>query len=599
MAFFLYDGAARRIPRSALGGRRRLPFPGRARTRLAPAAAFGALVAASGVATAVPAAAQAPSLRDAGLPRPGELWIELLPSVESWAKVFAGGRAGDTVAAGTRVPLHRDFAGPIAPRIFPGLDPLLMDLNAGAADLGFDPVTAEELSLGSLEFGVLQAQRRRVETGFELGILPGLSVEARAPLVQADTEARFRFEGAAATVLPGADALEDPTGLFAALEGARGDLEALVGGGELPPEDEARALELLERSGRFLDALRARVAQNRLIPLAGSAAGGQITSFYGGLGADFTDFGLMLPELGLRDQATAEQVAAFFGLPPLSGTAPGSDRRGWSLPHVEAGVRLGLLNRWSGDRTLGPLRARTAFGARARIPVGDPNAPPFNDPDAFLPTSPGDPYPALELSGYQDLGLGERWLLNLGARYGIRLSDEVTLRVHPPDRPFALAGMRTSLRRDPGDYLAFRAAPQLRLNEAVSIGADYRFQWRGADRFTVLGADPGAVDPTPLALETSGTLHRLGLLAEYRTGRAAPGRLPRPDGEDPTEDEAGAPEAAAPEHGRPAEGNGARAEPSAPWRISFLLQGAVAGSGGRMPAPQLVAVAIRAPLRVF
>lgn len=323
---------------------------------------------------------------------------------------------------------------------------------------------------------------------------------------------------------------------------------------------------LLEESGIFLEALQRRVVQNRLLPLGGTPAGLQLADRYQSFAQGFAAFALALPGLGLRGDPTDEDVAAFFSQPLLLGQAPVRVRRGWTVPEIEAGARISLLDRYSaGQPAAGPFRLRTTVGAVVRFPVGSPDELPFHDLDAFIQAPVGDAGRDVELAGYQDLALGDLILINGSVRYGLRLADDVTRRIHPPGRPFALAETIARVRRDRGDYLIVRLVPQLRLHEIISVGADYELLHLQTDSYRAT-EDAPAVDPSLLELETGGTLHRLGFSAHFRTGRATPGH------EDATA--------------------------GAPWYFTFALRGALAGSGG-IRAPQQVMAGLRAPVRIF
>ncbi len=526
------------------------------------------------------------TFRDAGIPAHGELWFELLPSVESWDHVFAESREGNTVAAGARVPLHGDLEGPIVARLFPGPEALTADLNADAADLGFQAVSAEDLSMGALDFGAVHAQVRRLEMGFELGLLNRLSLETRAPLTLTEVEAHFAFNATSVTFAPGPAAFENPAGLLGGVRQAVDELEALLASGDLSAEEEAQAMALLDAAVPFLAALDRRISEGRLLPLGGTPAGMQLAMFYGALETDFAGFGLSLPGLGLREEALPEDLASFFSGPPISGTAPSTLERGWTVPEIRAGLRLGLLDQFGAREGMGPIRLRTAIGMALHFPIGTSSEAPLGDPDVFVGVPLRGADRMLEVAAYQDVAIGDLVLLNLAGLYAVRRAEESTLRVHPPERPFALAETRTPLRRDPGDVFALRAVPQLRLNPSLSIGVEYWFQRWASDTYEPLGTDAAPFDPSLLEQDSGGNLHRLGLSVQLRTGRAEPGGA-----SDPRTD---------PEGGRTDDDAAGRSDAAgAAWQLGFTLQGALGGRGGRVPASQRVAASLRLPLRLF
>lgn len=543
------------------------PTPPARRVTLRVAAATG-LAAVVTLAAALPVAAQ---VREAALPRPGEIWLEVSPSLLDWTERFGPG--------GGRVPLSSDLEGPIADRIYPGVDPLLSDLNADAAALGFEPLEAAELDLGSLHVGVVSAQVRRIDARLEVGILERLSVEVGAPAVFTEVEPLFGFDPGTATVAPGQVALPAAGSFFGSIEAARSTLENRVQEGTLTPEEEADALALLQTSGAFLEALQRRVAQNRLIPLASSPAGMELAALYASLGEGFAGFDLTLPELDLVGELTAADLEALFEASPIGSAPPGTVENGWGVPYAEVGLRVAV---WNGLATgPGPLRHRTTVGARVRLPVQEAVGRPGG---TFLPLEIPieDARREVEVSAQEEVRLGDTFRLDAAGRYALRMSSSRTGRVVAPGRPFALALTETVIERDPGELVQIQAVPQVRLNPFLAVGLAYGFEWWGEDEVRIAASPDGLSDARALELGTGGTRHRIGLSAFLRTGLREPGAGPPPPagveeegGEEPPTDE------------------GAR------WRLAFTIQGAVAGSGIRTPASRVVSFSIRAPLQLF
>lgn len=520
-------------------------------------------------------------LQDARLPRSGEVWIELSPALLDWDERFA--------ADGSRVPLAAGFDGPILSRFFPAPEQgILADLNSGAADLGFDPLQGEELSVGELAFGTVQAQVVRALASLRVGLLDRVALELGLPIVATRVEPFFAWDTAAATVARASVALPGAESFLAGLEGARASLQSRLEEGGLAPEEEAAALALLEDSGRFLDALRTRVLEDRFLPLAGTLAGLQMLARFGSLSDGFSSFEIGLPPFELRESPGVGDLQAFFTGPPGNGRLPGVSRQSFEAGEVEAGVLVGLLDN-SADRE-SPVRLRTTVGAKLRIPLRNADAPPFADrTDPFrLPI--GDGQRDLELALYQDLWLGSRWRLGAAGRVGIQAADELRVRVHPPERPFALADAEAAVRRDLGDYAQIRVAPQYLLNDVMAIGAEYGFWRKGADEFRLLQEVPGLSDARPLEVGSAETRHRLGFGVFYRPrggaergGEAAAGDAA--PGDDPS--------------GGGTRAGQAREDERLPWRIAVVVQWALAGSGGRTPASRLLTATLRVPFRAF
>ena len=505
-----------------------------------------AVVIVTVAATALPADLEA-QVREAIQPRPGELWFEVSPSLLDWTERF--GESG-------RVPLAADLDGPIAERIYPGVEPLLDDLNADAAALGFDPLAPSDFALGSLDVGVVSAQVRRIDARLEVGVLDRLSVEVGAPAVFTEVEPLFGFDPTAATLAPGQLVVSNAGSFFGGVESARSALEDRIETGELTPEEEAEARALLQTSGAFLEAFQRRVAQNRLVPLGGSPAGMAIAARYASLGEGFAGFELTLPELELLDELAAADLEALLGAAPIGSAAPRTVENGWGVPHVDLGVRFGVLDRTTGDP--GPVRYRTTLGARVRFPLGETLG---RQGGTFLPLEIpiGRDGGAVEVTAQQALHLGETFRVDAAARYALRMASTRTGRVFAPGRPIALALTESVIERDPGNLFELKAVPQANLNPYLAIGLAYGFEGWGEDAVRIVDGSEAIEDAEALESGTAGTRHRLGLSVFLRT----------------------------------AEDLGAR------WRLAFTVQSALAGTGTRTPASRLVSFSIRAPLQLF
>lgn len=522
-------------------------------------------------------------LPDARLPRAGEVWIELSPALLNWSDRYAPG--------GGREPLEADFEGSILSRLFPAFDDaLLTDLNEGAQALGYDSLGAGDLSLGALDFGTLNVQAWRALASVRVGILDRVAIELGAPVAFTDVEPLFAWDTAAATVARAASALPGGGSFLSGMEDARATLQQRVDEGTLAPEEQAAAVSLLDDSDLFVAALRARIEEDRFLPLSGSGAGSQLLGRFGALSDGFATFEIELPSLDLQESPGVADLQALFTGEPLFGPLPGTRKSSVDVGEVEAGVVVGLVDT-ARDRDR-RLRLRTAVGAKLRIPIKDADAPPFRDrTDPFrLPI--GDGQRDVELSAHQDLWLGSRLRLAAAGRVGIQMADRLIVRVHPPDRPFARPETEAAVRRDLGDYLQLRLAPQFILAEVMSVGLEYGYWRKGADTYRLLEEVPEIPDAGPLEVETRETRHRLGIGVFYR-----PGAAERRRGAERLPAGAERPDAGRPDAGRP------DAEPeesgALPWRLGLVFQWAVAGSGGRTPASQLLTATFRLPFRPF
>ena len=384
--------------------------------------------------------------RDARIPQAGSLWIEISPEFYNWNEQFAEGSSG--VSDGSREPLFSDYDGSVAARLFPGLDPMLAVVNQDAAALGFTPVTASELDLGNLDFGSIDVFVRRIPLAFQFGIGGFAAIEVLAPLVKTEVETGFVFDSTTASVLRAETALADAAGFFSELDAAQAQLQALVDGGTLSPEDQATAAQLLSDSEAFQGALNSRISGQQYLFTSGSAAGQQMTGYYGGFETGFQTFGITLPGFGLPDSATRSDLNAYFQRDPVLGQPLGKVVRGWALSEIEVGARFKLLDTFGWPERPAPAPASEAAGpppAPHALPETDeppvdgdttgvaeavaPKPPQVDDEDPdFVPAEPedpgtGTPVEAVATAGQEPLDRpGVRFRTTIGARYRFPLS---------------------------------------------------------------------------------------------------------------------------------------------------------------------------------
>lgn len=531
---------------------------------------------------ATPLPGQIPPLSDARLPGQGEVWFEVSPRFEAWHRQFASGSGNGP--EGSNEPLSADFDGPVLDRLYPGPEPLLEALNAGSDSLGYVPVGSDGLSLGSLDFSNLTAWRVRLRLRVRLGVLDRLAMEGSVPLANARTEASFAFDSAGATAAPASFALPGGAAFVSALSAARDELQGRLDEGSLDPGQEAAATQLVQETGAFLTVLERKLQEGNLLPLGGSTAGAAMTERVSTFQEDFSSFGIDAPALELADVMTGAALQAFFVGTPLEADSLAGASQGFGLGEPTVGLRFAVLDTYgrgsdgssgpgeagdedSGDGDGGALRLRTTAAARVRFATTPADESPFLTPGVFLDAPVGDGSTDLELALLQDLEVG-RLSVSAGAAYGIQTSDVLTLRIHPPDRPFALASTEQRLERDLGDYLSARLSSRFALEPSVRIAAEYSFWHKGSDRYRLLGSGSGGdgvggQSAAPLEVETEGTRQMLGFGVYY------------------------SPEADAAGHrGRSVD-------------VGILYQRSIAGSGGQTPAPELVAVRFRVPVKLF
>ena len=581
------------------------------RSALAAAFTAGALFALSAETTMA-------QVRDARLPAPGRLWLEFSPVFWNWSEQFALDSPLPDSPDGAREPLFADLDGPIAARLFPGPSPFIDDLNLASGALGFDPVDASDFSLGSLDFSAVNAERRTLDLGFEMGILSRLAVGFHAPIVMTDFESRFAFDSLGASVTHGDLGFGAGNLFFSEARAAVISLDGLIAGGTLMGAELANAMALRDQTDAYITAFESRVAGGGLIPTAPSTAGVQMSDRFASFVVSFEALGLALPALALPMAATAADLPRWFQNEPVAGMLPRGLRRGLTLGEAELSVRFGVIDQITrrsaggappveprtGDPAPDPpaagappdsvtgeavteagtepgtvddgrrgIRLRTTVGVLLRLPAASASGLPNEEPTDFVGIPIGDGQRDVELSVFQDVAFGEWLLLRAAARYGIQMADDVILRVHPPDRPYAFASTMAVVHRDLGDYFQLLLRPAISLNSAISVGLEYDY-WRLSEGVYSI-ADPlpdsPAPDATPLSVETSQSRHMVGVGITYDMSNAR-------TREDLAAD---------------------RTPVRSPWLFNLSIRRSVAGSGGQTPAAFMYAASFRFPIRVF
>ena len=511
--------------------------------------------------------------RDARVPAHGALWIELSPSWEIWNDQFALGSA--TNSDGSKEPLYSDYEGPIVERLFPGMDPLLADLNRDAVALGYDSLTATEVSLGELDYGRITKDVRRVPLGLSFGLFNRVSVDVMVPIVRGTAETTFSYDSTTANFVPSSTVFPAPDAFFGQLSSAQEDLAALIAGGTLTPEEEAAALVLLAGSDEFSVALEDRVIGKQLLPTGLSTAGTQLTDRYSTMSDGYTAFGLTLPTLTLPDSSRSSDLQPILGAAPIGVDSLIDTTRGWDLGEIEVGLRVLLFDTFEPitpvdeDRyraTREPdlrgsgVRYRTTAGARLRFPVSNADDAPYLVPSSAMQQPVGDGQTDVEFGIWQDAQFGT-WLWIVGsAHYTLQLADELVMRVRDPDHPFAYTAQERTVNRNLGDLFELRLSPRFRMNETMSLGIEYKWRSKGSDEYS----GDGLPDPSPLASESSQSRHRLGIGAYYRTTpRFAAGIA------------------------------------NFPMELSVVWQGSIAGGGGQTPASDIMTLNLRVPIQLF
>ena len=551
--------------------------------------------------------------RDARIPDVGDLWLEIGPVLSNWTEQFA--ENGSSVADGQREPLFAHFDGRIDRRLFPSSVALIDDLNRDAAALGFDPIGEEDFSMGALNFQRINKQVRRLAAGFEVGVFRRIAIGVRAPLTFTDVEPTFTFDSLSATVMGSLTAFPPAESFFEDARSSLASLDALIGGGTLMGQALADAMQLRADTDAYLTALELRAGGELLVPTGASAAGAQMRARYAGFESGFDSLGLSLPALTLPDFATAADLIGFLETDPVNGMVPATASAGLGLGEFELSARFGILDQITPraapepaaeppgvveaetpgeaeaaearevegstdpERSAGPaartrpgIRFRTTVGALVRVPRGTNGVPPLEDPNNFMLLPIADGQMDVELSLYQDVALGDWFILRALGRYGIQMADQLNLRVHSPDRPYAFAETEATVERDLGDYVQLVLRPSIRFNSAIWIGLEYDYWKLGDAKFALVSEPtPDVPDATSLELESGGSRHMVGLGLTYDLSEARGRR-------DVIED---------------------RSPVRSPWQFNMSVRRSLAGSGGRMPAPFRYAVSFRIPIGIF
>lgn len=410
----------------------------------------------------VPATAQQPT--SFVTPR-GVISVQLGGSFTKFDSRFGG--SADTLADGTRVALGAPFAGPLTAARFTALQPLQTDLNrffaaetAGAQQPGL-LAGADNLSLGTLDFGV-SAEMTRAPLTLSVGMLPRLSVEVVIPFVQLG-RSTTAFSLANGSVGRNPDAGFNRS-LLARIGAGFGDLG---GSPFLPLGDSPLGVELQQR--------------------VNAAAPGEE---------------LLLPTEAL----TTAELLELLQQPGFGPVLFDSRYDNWRLGDVEVGARMQLLNTvpvGAYPPTNGGSAVRAAAEVLVRLPTGQrPDSVPLPDWDAGL----GQPGVSAGLVGdwFQS-----RLHATAMARYTLLLAGNVERHT---GNIFAPAPGPRTLERDPGDELEVRLIPRFRLNPFLSLGLQYSFWSKSADRYS--GNDGDVADLFGISARTA---HSFGAGARFST----------------------------------------------------------------------------------
>jgi hypothetical protein len=165
------------------------------------------------------------------------------------------------------------------------------------------------------------------------------------------------------------------------------------------------------------------------------------------------------------------------------------------------------------------VKARLAVGGAYRFASGMTAAP-----NSFADLGTGDGTPDIELRGYLDVVIGNRFWWSSVVRYGLPRSDTVTLRI--PDTTalgFPAAYRQHNVTRTRGKYLEAEWSPRLVLNDFFGVAGFYRYRsterddYSGTFSVTDLGGQPRTLDAAALGAFTDTEEHRAGVALSYST----------------------------------------------------------------------------------
>jgi len=366
--------------------------------------------------------------------------------------------------------------------LFPAaLGPVRTGLETFFARTGGAFLAPDDLSLGTLEFG-LAADQRRVPISLEAGVLSRLTLRATLPLERRESEGT------------GLRLVDPGLGLNAT---TRQDSLA----------------KLLAR----IDPALASVGRLTYLPVATSRAGQEMQQRYTRATGDAT--ALPLPERGLSEV----QLNSLLGSAQLGSLPEGTSRRNLLPGDAEVAARFQLLNP-AGDSLAARGGVRVALEAGVRLPTG------LSEATDSLTAVIGDVGHAGAFGGvFADLFLGERFWGSAFARRTVIGARDVERLTWTPGAPYRPLGAAVRLTRDPGDVTEVGITPRYRLTDELSLSLGYGFLQIGETSYSGETAIPAGAALAGLESTASRSAQLLGLGASYSTRDAfLAGRTPLP-----------------------------------------------------------------------
>ena len=480
----------------------------------------------------------------------GQLRIDITPLWSSWDHRFEPGAPGP-------VPITTDFASDsFGVTSLPFLQPYQNAIQS-AAGSGFS------LNLGHT-LVALNASVRTVPIGIELGLTRRLAIGVTVPIVRSRVDASFEVDTAAARQgnvgwNPGFLTPTAVAGFRAQMTAAISALQRQATSG--PPALRPQAQAALAALQPFLT-----VSASPLLPRSSTVAADSILTrlaradtAYGQLASQYLALGDTLPaltaSLTLPDSTLGrddlERLFSDSTLPVAADTFGTVVRTG--IGDITAHATYQFAD---GARYRGQLIVTTRF------PTGA--APAASN---FLDLGTGTHEAGLELALANDLLLGGSFLIHGVARLGGSASDQLPMRVTPPQFPFAALTQLATIKRKPASYFALDLAPTWMLDDAFSVRVAYSYFSQGATQHSYVNAADSVRVGLPASVldqQTAMRWMRIGggvtfsTLDRYSRGRA-----------------------------------------SLPYSVTVSYESTIWGGGGRVPQATVFHVTLRGYVRLF
>jgi hypothetical protein len=445
----------------------------------------------------------------------GQLRLDITPFWSSWDHRF------DPNAPGL-VLITKDFASDsLGVATLPFLQSFQNQIQAATG------LTSFSLNLGHPQIA-LTSSVRTFPIGIELGLSKRLAIGVTVPIVRSRVDASFVVDTAKARQSNvGWNTAFDSTqgtGFQKQMRAALDSLQKQVASG--PPALRAPAQAAIAALQPFFSA-----SSLPFLPRNGTVAAESIAirlnradSVYTSLAAQYLALGITLPPL--TDSLALPDSTARIGRDDLERLF--SDPR---LP-VAADTFGTVVRTGIGDVTA-HATYQFAEGARyrgqlvvtTRFPTG--KAPSASN---FLDLGTGTHQFGLEVALSNDLLLGGSFLIHGVARVGGSGSDEVPMRVTPPELPIAPFTQLATIKRKPSSYVAAELDPTWVMDDAFSVRVGYGFFTQGATLHSYVDPADAARVGMPASVLDEGTATRwmriggavtYSTAARYAKGRAA------------------------------------------------------------------------------